>query len=142
MRIVVSRAVSAKLRAHIADHDWFCQMCGITPEDIDPYTGRAARLHIAYIEDKIPAGEDEQSKLRALCSTCKRGVPFVTAEKPNMVGYCPAKYGVPNRTSSEEQYSNGSNESSSRVSRSEGDAGNESSISVENSHQRFAAKDP
>ena len=77
------RGISAKLRAEVLDRNGFtCQMCGLTPGDIDPTTGRKVRLHIGHIKDKSLGGKYELSNLRALCSTCNQGAKNITAEKP------------------------------------------------------------
>ncbi len=69
-----ARGISAKLRAEVLDRNGFtCQMCGLTPGDIDPATGRKVRLHLGHIKDKNLGGKDELSNLRALCSTCNQG---------------------------------------------------------------------
>jgi hypothetical protein len=60
-------------------------MCGLTPGDIDPSTGRKARLHIGHIKDKNLGGKDELSNLRALCSTCNQGAKNITGVKPEAV---------------------------------------------------------
>ncbi|MBA3724980.1 MAG: HNH endonuclease [Armatimonadetes bacterium] len=81
--IVFGRPISAKLRAEVLDRNGFtCQMCGLTPGDIDPDTGRTVRLHIGHIKDKNLGGKDELSNLRALCSTCNQGAKNITGEKP------------------------------------------------------------
>lgn len=81
--VVFSRPISAKLRAEVLDRNGFtCQMCGLTPGDIDPATGRKVRLHIGHIKDKSLGGRDELSNLRALCSTCNQGAKNITSEKP------------------------------------------------------------
>jgi 5-methylcytosine-specific restriction endonuclease McrA len=73
-QVKFSRNISAKLRAEVLDRNGFtCQMCGLTPGDIDPYTGRKVRLHIGHIKDKNLGGKDELSNLRTLCSTCNQG---------------------------------------------------------------------
>lgn len=78
-----TRAISGKLRAAVLDRNGFtCQMCGLTPGDIDPYTYRKVRLHIGHIKDKSLGGKDELSNLRALCSTCNQGAKNITGEKP------------------------------------------------------------
>lgn len=78
-----ARGISAKLRAEVLDRNGFtCQMCGLTPGDIDPETGRKVRLHIGHIVDKSLGGRDELSNLRALCSTCNQGAKNITSEKP------------------------------------------------------------
>ena len=80
------RGISARLRAEVLDRNGFtCQMCGITPGEIDPATKRAARLHVGHIVDKSHGGKDELSNLRALCSTCNQGAKNVTAEKPSTI---------------------------------------------------------
>jgi 5-methylcytosine-specific restriction endonuclease McrA len=80
------RAISAKLRAEVLDRNGFtCQMCGLTPGDIDPATGRPVRLHLGHIKDKNLGGKDELSNLRALCSTCNQGAKNITVEKPTTV---------------------------------------------------------
>lgn len=80
------RGLSAKLRAEVLDRNGFtCQMCGLTPGDIDPATGRKVRLHIGHIVDKVHGGKDELSNLRALCSTCNQGAKNITAEKPREI---------------------------------------------------------
>lgn len=80
------RGISQKLRAEVLDRNGFtCQMCGLTPGDVDPETGRKARLHIGHIVDKSLGGKDELSNLRTLCSTCNQGAKNVTPEKPSRV---------------------------------------------------------
>jgi hypothetical protein len=82
----VDRNISGRLRAEVLDRNGFtCQMCGITPNDIDPYTGRKTRLHIGHIVDKSLGGKEELSNLRALCSTCNQGAKNVTTEKPTTI---------------------------------------------------------
>lgn len=81
-----SRTISAKLRATVLDRNGFtCQMCGVTPGDIDLQTGRKVRLHIGHIKDKSLGGLDEPSNLRALCSTCNQGAKNTTLEKPSII---------------------------------------------------------
>lgn len=83
---VFSRSISAKLRAQVLDRNGFtCQMCGLTPQDIDPETGRRARMHIGHIVDKSLGGKDELANLRTLCSTCNQGAKNVTTEKPTTI---------------------------------------------------------
>jgi hypothetical protein len=78
--------ISARLRAAVLDRNGFtCQMCGLTPGDIDPYTRRPVRLHIGHIKDRSLGGKDELSNLRALCSTCNQGAKNITAEKPGTI---------------------------------------------------------
>ena len=84
--ILFSRPISAKLRAEVLDRNGFtCQMCGLTPGDIDPATGRKVRLHIGHIKDKSLGGKDELSNLHALCSTCNQGAKNITSEKPTWI---------------------------------------------------------
>jgi len=81
-----SRAISAKLRAEVLDRNGFtCQMCGLTPGEIDPATNRKVRLHVGHIKDKSLGGKDELSNLRTLCSTCNQGAKNITAEKPSSI---------------------------------------------------------
>ncbi len=81
-----SRSISTKLRAEVLDRNGFtCQMCGLTPGEIDPETGRKVRLHIGHIKDKSLGGLDELSNLRALCSTCNQGAKNVTTERPTAI---------------------------------------------------------
>jgi hypothetical protein len=78
--------ISAKLRAEVLDRNGFtCQMCGLTPGDIDPATQRKVRLHLGHIKDKSLGGKDELSNLRALCSTCNQGAKNITGEKPTTI---------------------------------------------------------
>ncbi|CAA9892139.1 HNH endonuclease [Candidatus Methylobacter favarea] len=80
------RGLSSKLRAEVLDRNGFtCQMCGLTPGDIDPGTRRKVRLHIGHIKDKSLGGKDELSNLRSLCSTCNQGAKNITAEKPTAI---------------------------------------------------------
>lgn len=82
-RVRFARGISAKLRAEVLDRNGFtCQMCGLTPGDIDPATGRKVRLHLGHIKDKSLGGKEELSNLRALCSTCNQGAKNITSEKP------------------------------------------------------------
>ncbi len=84
--IAFARGISAKLRAEVLDRNGFtCQMCGLTPGDIDPATGRKARLHVGHIVDKSHGGKDELSNFRALCSTCNQGAKNVMTEKPSEI---------------------------------------------------------
>lgn len=81
--VAFARGISAKLRAEVLDRNGFtCQMCGLTPGEIDPETGRKVRLHLGHIKDKSFGGKDELSNLRALCSTCNQGAKNITGEKP------------------------------------------------------------
>jgi HNH endonuclease len=81
-----ARTLSTKLRAEVLDRNGFtCQMCGLSPGDIDPATGRKVRLHIGHIIDKSLGGKDELSNLRALCSTCNQGAKNITGEKPTAI---------------------------------------------------------
>lgn len=81
-----ARSLSKKLRAEVLDRNGFtCQMCGLTPGDIDPATGRKVRLHIGHIKDKSLGGKDELANLHALCSTCNQGAKNITAEKPTTI---------------------------------------------------------
>ncbi|HOC68644.1 MAG: Type-2 restriction enzyme KpnI [Candidatus Hydrogenedentes bacterium ADurb.Bin101] len=81
-----ARSVSARLRAEVLDRNGFtCQMCGLTPGEIDPATGRPVRLHIGHIKDKSLGGADELSNLRTLCSTCNQGAKNITSEKPSAI---------------------------------------------------------
>ena len=85
-RVIFSRVISARLRAEVLDRNGFtCQMCGLTPGEIDPYTGRKVRLHIGHIVDRNLGGRDELSNLRALCSTCNQGAKNITGEKPSEI---------------------------------------------------------
>lgn len=80
------RPISARLRAIVLDRDGFtCQMCGLTPGDVDPGTRRKVRLHIGHIKDKSLGGKDELSNLRSLCSTCNQGAKNITVEKPTTI---------------------------------------------------------
>jgi len=80
------RGISTKLRAEVLDRNGFtCQMCGLTPGDVDPATGRKVRLHLGHIKDKSLGGKDELSNLRALCSTCNQGAKNITSEKPTAI---------------------------------------------------------
>jgi hypothetical protein len=81
-----ARTISARLRAEVLDRNGFtCQMCGLTPGEIDPATNRKVRLHIGHIKDKSFGGKDELSNLRALCSTCNQGAKNITAEKGSAI---------------------------------------------------------
>lgn len=84
--VVFARSISAKVRAEVLDRNGFtCQMCGLTPGEIDPSTGRKVRLHIGHIVDKSLGGKDELSNFRTLCSTCNQGAKNITAEKPSAI---------------------------------------------------------
>jgi hypothetical protein len=85
-RVTFARSISKKLRAEVLDRNGFtCQMCGLTPGDIDPNTGRKVRLHLGHIKDKSLGGIDELSNFRALCSTCNQGAKNITSEKPSVI---------------------------------------------------------
>lgn len=78
--------ISKKLRAQVLDRNGFtCQMCGLSPGEIDPETGRKVRLHLGHIKDKSIGGKNELSNLRALCSTCNQGAKNVTGEKATAI---------------------------------------------------------
>jgi hypothetical protein len=84
--LVFQRTISSKLRAEVIDRNGFtCQMCGLSPGDTDPYTGRKVRLHVGHIKDKSLGGKDELSNLRTLCSTCNQGAKNITTEKPSTI---------------------------------------------------------
>ncbi len=83
---IIAGGVSSRLRAAVFDRNGFtCQMCGLTPGDIDPYTNRKVRLHVGHIVDKSHGGKDELSNLRTLCSTCNQGAKNLTTEKPSTI---------------------------------------------------------
>lgn len=85
-KVKFARGISARLRAQVLDRNGFtCQMCGATPGELDPATGRKVRLHIGHIKDKSLGGKDELSNLRTLCSTCNQGAKNVTSEKPTAI---------------------------------------------------------
>jgi HNH endonuclease len=84
--LLFKTGISAKLRAEVLDRNGFtCQMCGLTPGEIDPETKRKVRLHIGHIKDKSLGGLEELSNLRALCSTCNQGAKNITGEKPTTI---------------------------------------------------------
>ena len=84
--VAFERNISAKIRAEVLDRNGFtCQMCGLTPGEIDPNTSRKVRLHIGHIVDKSLGGKDELSNLRTLCSTCNQGAKNITTEKPTAI---------------------------------------------------------
>jgi len=84
--ISFSRNISAKLRAEVLDRNGFtCQMCGLTPGEVDPETGRKVRLHIGHIVDKSIGGKEELSNLRTLCSTCNQGAKNITSIRPTTI---------------------------------------------------------
>jgi len=80
------RGMSQRLRAEVFDRNGFtCQMCGLTPGDIDPETNRKVRLHVGHVVDKKLGGLDELDNLRTLCSSCNQGAKNVTKEKPSSI---------------------------------------------------------
>jgi len=84
--VVIAQGISAKLRAEVLDRNGFtCQMCGLTPGEIDPATGRKVRLHVGHIVDRNLGGKDELSNLRALCAACNQGAKNITGEKPTTI---------------------------------------------------------
>lgn len=84
--VAFARGISQKLRAQVLDRNGFtCQMCGLTPGEIDPSTGRKVRLHLGHIVDRSLGGKDELTNLRALCSSCNQGAKNVTSEKPSTI---------------------------------------------------------
>ena len=60
-------------------------MCGLTPGEVDPGTGRKVHLHIGHIVDKSLGGKDELSNLRSLCSAGNEGAKNVTQQKPSTI---------------------------------------------------------
>ncbi|MGD0778898.1 MAG: HNH endonuclease [Candidatus Solibacter sp.] len=84
--VAFGQGISAKLRAEVLDRNGFtCQMCGLTPGETDPVTGRKVRLHVGHIVDRNLGGKDELSNLRALCATCNQGAKNITGEKPTTI---------------------------------------------------------
>ena len=84
--VTFERGMSARLRAEVLDRNGFtCQMCGLTPGELDPTTGRKVRLHLGHIKDKSLGGKEELSNLRALCSTCNQGAKNITGIKPKSI---------------------------------------------------------
>jgi 5-methylcytosine-specific restriction endonuclease McrA len=85
-QVEFSRTISGKLRAEVIDRNGMtCQMCGITPGEIDPHTNRKVRLQVGHIKDKKLGGKDELSNLRALCSSCNQGAKNITGVKPDAI---------------------------------------------------------
>lgn len=84
--VAFERKISGRLRAEVLDRNGFtCQMCGLTPGEIDADTGRQVHLHVAHIKDKSLGGKDELSNLRTLCSRCNEGAKNITNEKPTTI---------------------------------------------------------
>lgn len=84
--VLFSPLISARLRAAVLDRNGFtCQMCGLTPGELDPSTGRKVHLHVGHIVDRSHGGKNELSNLRALCSTCNQGAKNIMTEKPSMI---------------------------------------------------------
>lgn len=84
--VTFASGISQKLRAEVLERNGFtCQMCGVTPGDIDAVTGRKVRMHIGHIKDKSLGGKEELSNLRTLCSSCNQGAKNVTQEKPTTI---------------------------------------------------------
>lgn len=84
--ISFTRGISGKLRAEVFDRNGFtCRMCGLSPGDVDPSTGRKVRLHVGHVVDKSQGGMDELANLRTLCSTCNQGAKNLTPEKPSRI---------------------------------------------------------
>jgi hypothetical protein len=84
--VAFTRGISLKLRAQVFDRNGFtCQMCGRSPGETDPETGRKVRLHVGHIVDKSFGGKDELSNLRTLCSSCNQGAKNITQEKPTKI---------------------------------------------------------
>lgn len=82
----ISRSIGARLRAQVLERNGFtCQMCGVSPGEIDEQTGRPARLHVGHIVDKSHGGTDTLDNLRALCSTCNQGAKNLGQEPPSRV---------------------------------------------------------
>lgn len=80
------RGISRSLRSQVLDRNGFtCQMCGLTPGEVDPGTGRKVHLHLGHIVDKSLGGRDEASNLRALCSSCNEGAKNITQQKPSTI---------------------------------------------------------
>jgi 5-methylcytosine-specific restriction endonuclease McrA len=80
------RSISARLRAEVLDRNGFtCQMCGLTPGELDTTTNRPVRLHVGHIKDKGLGGKDELANLRTLCSSCNQGAKNRTPEKPGTI---------------------------------------------------------
>ncbi len=75
--------ISHRLRALVLTRNGCtCQMCGMGAGDKDD-EGRKVRLHIGHIVDRSHGGKDEQSNLRALCSTCNQGAKNLAIEPPS-----------------------------------------------------------
>jgi hypothetical protein len=82
----IATGISKRVRAQVFDRNGFtCQMCGLSPGDTDPSTGRMVRLHLGHIVDRKLGGSSELSNLRTLCSTCNQGAKNTTTEKPTTI---------------------------------------------------------
>jgi 5-methylcytosine-specific restriction endonuclease McrA len=60
-------------------------MCGLTPGELDPISGRKVHMHIGHIVDKSLGGRDEARNLRTLCSACNEGAKNVTVQQPSTI---------------------------------------------------------
>lgn len=60
----------------------YCQMCGISPGDIDEYTGSVAQFCADWVPDNGLSFRSRFPPIRILCSTCKQGAKNITSEKP------------------------------------------------------------
>lgn len=84
--VTFASEISTRQLTHLLDRDeLFCAICGITPGDIDDFTGRAAKFCVEIIGTHSMGGKDELSNLRTLCSTCNQGAKNITTEKPSKI---------------------------------------------------------
>jgi hypothetical protein len=72
-RIVRCRNVGAAA----LDTGLSCQMCGVTPDDIDEVTGRFGRFHIGRVAAQV-GGEKETL---VVCSSCYQGAIELCRER-------------------------------------------------------------
>ena len=86
-RPAFKRGLSKELRAIVLERNGYtCQMCGAAAGDPDPFkTSRTVRLTIGHILDKSKGGEDTQSNLRAVCSSCNEGLQNAAPIKPDTI---------------------------------------------------------
>ena len=82
-RFSLQRLVPNELKHIVLKRDGdTCRMCGQTTADKDPYDGKAVRMEIGVFVPLAHGGKVTQSNLRAICSTCAKGLEELPFTRP------------------------------------------------------------
>jgi hypothetical protein len=62
-----------------------CQMCGATPDDVDPFDRAFVRHTVGFFIAPEAGGEISMKNLRVICTSCFEGLQKIALPKPDRI---------------------------------------------------------